>query len=442
MSQFSSWGNYPKSSQSGAVLPSRHRDLSTLAGITENDSVLPYGLGRSYGDSCRNHEGWVVTSQNLKNFIDFSPETGVLRCEAGVSLADIIDCCLPYGWFLPVTPGTKYVTIAGAIANDVHGKNHHTAGSFGNHIQKFELLRSDGTRLICSEETNADWFYATIGGLGLTGFITWAEIQLKPVQSRMMDTQNIKYDNLQDFFTIAEDSVSDYEYTVAWVDCSAKGSALGRGHFTRGNHARTPALSEKSPIKHKAKLSIPITPPISLINNLTVRAFNKLYYERQRQGSHIAAIDYDPFFYPLDGILNWNRIYGTKGFLQHQCLVPKVNAEAVVKELLERISSAGLGSFLVVLKTMGTVPSKGLLSFAKEGVTLAIDFPYQGRKTLDFIRTLDEVVQQAGGSLYPAKDARMSESLFKAAYPNWHKIEEVRDPKINSDFWRRVTGVK
>lgn len=442
MSSFSSWGNYPQTSQLGCLLSTRHDNLNSLPRMQGNQSFLPYGLGRSYGDSCRNHKGFVVSSQSLKNFIDFNPESGLLRCESGVSLADIIDCCLPHGWFLPVTPGTKYVTIAGAIANDVHGKNHHSAGSFGNHIVQFELLRSDGSRLMCSENKNPEWFYATIGGLGLTGFITWAEVKLKPVKSRMIESENIKYPSLQDFFTIAEDSISDFEYTVAWLDCSAQGASLGRGHFSRGNHASMPPLSSTFPIQHKAKLSVPVTPPLSLINNMTVKAFNQLYYNRQREGSCKKTIDYDPFFYPLDGVLKWNRIYGAKGFLQHQCLIPKDNADLVIKELLERIAAAGLGSFLVVLKTMGNVASKGLLSFAKEGVTLAIDFPYQGQKTLDFLSSLDEVVEQAHGSLYPAKDARMSGDLFKAAYPNWNKLESLRDPQINSDFWRRVTGVE
>ena len=440
MSQFSSWGKYPNQSQQGRVLPQRTSCLKKIARLSDDNTMLPYGLGRSYGDSCQNHQGIVVGSSQLNSFIHFDDQSGILRCEAGVSLADIIQMALPQGWFLPVTPGTKYVTIAGAIANDVHGKNHHTAGSFGNHVLQFELLRSDGTRLVCSEKENIEWFTATVGGLGLTGFITWVEIQLKPVKSANIDTENIKYNNLSEFFSLSEDSVENYEYTVAWLDCSAKGGALGRGHFTRGNHSGSNTDHISVSGSEKNKLSFPLTPPVSLINNLSVRAFNELYFHRQQVQSKKTCINFDPFFYPLDGILNWNRLYGKKGFLQHQCIIPKANAKHAIKELLQLISVSGMGSFLVVLKMMGAVPSKGLISFPTEGVTLAMDFPFQGQKTLDFLNQLDQIVSGAGGRLYAAKDARMSAELFQQAYPRWGELEQLRDPNINSDFWRRVTS--
>ncbi|NRB41355.1 MAG: FAD-binding oxidoreductase [Pseudomonadales bacterium] len=437
---YSSWGRYPNRIQNGCSLKRREDDLSSLSALSKNTPFLPYGLGRSYGDSCQNHAGYVVSSAQLNSFISFDSEVGILRCEAGVSLSDIIQVVLPQGWFLQVTPGTKYVTVAGAIANDVHGKNHHTVGSFGNHVIQFELLRSDGTRLICSESQNPDWFYATIGGLGLTGFITWVEIQLRPVKSANLDTENIKYNSLAEFFSISEESVESHEYTVAWLDCSATGASLGRGHFTRANHCQ----KQYGPIPpvntEKGKLSFPITPPLSLINNLSVKAFNELYFNRQREINKTAVTNFDAFFYPLDGILHWNRMYGPKGFLQHQCIIPKCNAESAIKELLEVISASGMGSFLVVLKMMGSVPSKGLISFPSEGATLALDFPFHGAKTLGLLLKLDAIVSAAGGSLYPAKDARMSAQLFQQAYPDWIKLEEKRDPNINSDFWRRVTG--
>ena len=435
MSQFPSWGKYPNRSQKGGALAGRNDVLDT-----SEASLLPYGLGRSYGDSCQNHQGQVISSSQLKNFISFDEQTGVLRCEAGVTLAEIIQVALPKGWFLQVTPGTKYVTVAGAIANDVHGKNHHSVGSFGNHLRQFELLRSDGTRLICSDSENANWYQASIGGLGLTGFITWAEIQLRPVTSANLVAENIKYSNLAEFFSLSAESVESHEYTVAWVDCSATGSQLGRGHFTRANHSANHSGAIAAPSADKNKLSFPVTPPISLVNNLSVRAFNELYFHRQRQDCKSQLVDYDPFFYPLDGILNWNRMYGSKGFLQHQCIIPKAAAQSAVKALLELISASGMGSFLVVLKMMGAVNSKGLISFPGEGVTLALDFPFQGAKTLDLLNQMDEVVKQAGGRLYPAKDARMSAELFQQAYPRWQDLESLRDPNINSDFWRRVTG--
>jgi FAD/FMN-containing dehydrogenase len=436
MSEFSSWGGYPSVNQQGLYLNHR-RDVLPQS----SDNLLPYGLGRSYGDSCLNATGKVLSSKLLKNFIAFDNNTGLLRCEAGVTLAEIIDVCLPQGWFLPVTPGTKYVTVGGAIGNDVHGKNHHLTGSFGNHVTQFELLRSDGKRLLCSPSENADWFAATIGGLGLTGFIVWAEIQLKPVISQSIDTETIKYKSLDEFFTISNDSVEKFEYTVAWLDCLASGSSLGKGHFIRGNHSSYKDIDPAKPLLKKNKLTVPIKPPVSCINALTLRAFNKLYYERQTQERVLTSVNYDPFFYPLDGILHWNRIYGRNGFIQHQCVIPLTDAKDGIREMLQCISAAGLGSFLVVLKMMGDVPSRGLLSFPQEGATLAIDFPYQGKKTLALLSRLDEVVNEAKGKIYPAKDARMSAKLFQQAYPQWKTVESLRDPNINSDFWRRVTGV-
>lgn len=440
MSEYLSWGRFPHTLQNGLALPNRYSTLPDTVSASEA-SYLPYGLGRSYGDSCRNHQGVVVSSANLNSFIAFDADSGVLRCEAGVTLADILAMSVRQGWFLHATPGTKYVTVAGAIANDVHGKNHHTAGSFGNHLRCFELLRSDGSRLLCSESENSELFYATIGGLGVTGFITWAEIQLKPIKGPLIATENIKYNHLSDFFSISEESVASHEYTVAWVDCSATGAQLGRGHFTRGNHAEGVPRSVAVPARDKGKLSFPVTPPISLVSNLSVRAFNELYYHRQRQLQLRSDIDYDPFFYPLDGILNWNRMYGKQGFLQHQCIIPKDNAEAAIKEMIARISASGMGSFLVVLKMMGDISSKGLISFPAEGATLALDFPYKGEKTLAFLQTLDAVVAGAGGRIYPAKDARMSAEIFQQSYPAWKQLEQLRDPAIHSDFWSRVTGV-
>ncbi len=436
MSDFSSWGGYPPVNQQGLYLNHQREAFPQLT-----ETLLPYGLGRSYGDSCLNSAGKVLSSKLLKNFISFNKDTGLLRCESGITLAEIIEVFLPQGWFLPVTPGTKYVTVGGAISNDVHGKNHHVAGSFGNHVTRFELLRSDATRLLCSSTENSDYFSSTIGGLGLTGFIVWAEIQLKAVVSQSIDTETIKYKNLDDFFRISNDSVEDFEYTVAWLDCLAAGNGLGKGHFIRGNHSSFRDIDRAKPLLKKKKLTVPIKPPISCINALTLRAFNKLYYERQVQERVFASVNYDPFFYPLDGILHWNRIYGSNGFIQHQCVIPLQDAKEGIREMLQCISAAGLGSFLVVLKMMGDVPSRGLLSFPQEGATLAIDFPYQGNKTLALLSRLDEVVSQAKGKIYPAKDARMSAELFQKAYPHWQAVESLRDPHINSDFWRRVTGV-
>ncbi len=427
---YSSWGNYPKVTQAGC-------ELNNKQSLLPEGSILPYGNGRSYGDSCLNKSGLVVSSSRLDNFIHFDPETGVLRCEAGVTLAAILNVVTRHGWFLPVTPGTKFVTVAGAVANDVHGKNHHLEGTFGCHVKAFELLRSDGSRLLCSANENQEWFAATIGGLGLTGFITWVEIQLKRVTSTAVLAETIKYQNLSDFFTLSKESDKDYEYTVAWIDCLASGDDLGRGHFIRGNHAPANAPVPES---KKGKLSVPFTPPISLINQWSLKAFNHLYYERQQRSSIKQVAAYDPFFYPLDGIHHWNRIYGRKGFVQWQCALPMDASEDAMQEILQLISKAKLGSFLAVLKVFGEVDSPGWLSFPMPGATLALDFPVNNVKTLPLLDQLDKVVVAAAGRIYPAKDARMKAEDFQQFYPRWKELEEKRDPNISSDFWRRVTG--
>lgn len=433
MSRFPSWGRYPGADQQGVVLQNRH------AGFPQGDNVLPYGLGRSYGDSCQNHSGKVLSCKSLNQLISFDDETGILHCEAGVTLAEIIQVFLPKGWFLPVTPGTKFVTVAGAIANDVHGKNHVKAGSFSRYVIGFELLRSDGQRLWCSEQENPAWFQASMAGLGLTGLITRVAIQLKRVNSRYMLSESIKYDRLDDFFILSQEAEQTHDYTAAWLDCLASGSKLGRGHFIRGNHADDGRLDNTD---KKRTLSMPVTPPFSLVNNVSLRAFNQLYFHRQRQTVKAATVDYDPFFYPLDAILNWNRMYGKNGFVQHQCVIPTDHAQAAISDILQCISRSGEGSFLVVLKMLGALAGKGLMSFPMPGATLAIDFPFRGDKTLKLLNTLDSIVLQAGGRLYIAKDARMSAETFRQCYPQWQQLETMRDPAIQSDFWRRVTGEK
>jgi FAD/FMN-containing dehydrogenase len=425
-----SWGAYPQVDQQSTALHDRQQ-------LLPSGSVLPFGNGRSYGDSCLNERGLVVSTAALDKFIAFDATTGRISCEAGVTLKQIIDVVLPRGWFLPVTPGTKFVTVGGAIANDVHGKNHHVEGTFGCHLLRFELLRTDGSRLICSATENTGYFRASIGGLGLTGMILWAELQLKPVANNAIDVETIKYAHLRDFFALSAESDSNYEYTVAWLDCLASGTRLGRGHFMRGNHAPAGTVD----IAHKpGRLAVPLTPPVSLINQWTLKAFNQLYYHRQRAPKKSARVHYDPFFYPLDGIKQWNRIYGRKGFLQFQCAIPQHNSESCIAELLQRIVQARFGSFLVVLKMFGSKRSPGLLSFPLPGATLALDFPFVEGKTLPLFAQLDKIVIQAGGRLYPAKDAAMSRTAFQRGYPQWHQLETVRDPNINSDFWRRITG--
>lgn len=427
-----SWGRYPVTTEKVVALADRHAPLPK-----SNLPVLPLGNARSYGDSCLNDGGILLAVRGLDHFIAFDPASGVLTCEAGVLFSEILDLAVPQGWFLPVTPGTRFVTVGGAIANDVHGKNHHRAGTFGHHVLAFELLRTDGTRLRCTPSENPDWFAATVGGLGLTGVVTWATIQLRRITGPWMSAENHRFGNLSEFFELSHASDRDYEYTVSWIDCVASGKALGRGLFSRANHA--PARPDSRPAARSRTLGVPFTPPISLISPLSLRAFNQLYYHRQRKSVVHATTHYQPFFYPLDSIANWNRIYGPGGFFQYQCVVPPEAAEATMTELVSNISAGGAGSFLAVLKQFGDKPSLGMLSFPRPGATLALDFPNGGAPTLALLDRLDAIVDAVGGAVYPAKDARMSGEHFRRYFPQWGAFSRFVDPGISSSFWRRVT---
>lgn len=429
---YESWGRFPTVSQIAKPLHWRSESLPT-----EFSSILPFGLGRSYGDVCLNHQGIILPTRQLNHFIQFDTEQGLLTCEAGVSLAEILALCVPQGWFLPTTPGTQFVTIGGAIANDVHGKNHHRAGTFGQHVTRFELVRSDQTCLICSPQHNQELYQATIGGLGLTGLITWAEIRLKKIAHRAMHTETIKFANLEDFFTLSAESDKHYEYTMSWVDCASQGKELGRGIFFRGNHIHADEIPRKWRVP-AGKKTMPFDFPSFALNHWTVKAFNFLYYHQQFKQSVIKLSDYQPFFYPLDAVLQWNRLYGKRGFLQYQFVIPYEDHRAI-REILQIIAASGLSSFLAVLKTFGDIRSPGLLSFPRKGITLALDFPIKGAKTFHLLERLDAKVYEAGGVVYPCKDARLSAYRFQQYYPQWQTFTQYIDPKFSSSFWRRVT---
>ncbi len=299
-----------------------------------------------------------------------------------------------------------------------------------------ELLRSDGSRQQLTPADSSGLFAATAGGLGLTGFITWVELQLRRVPGPWIETESIRFDNLDEFFELSRDSAEGFEYTVAWIDCLAKGANLGRGHFLRGDHA--PGDAQAATPSSAPRRSMPLVPPVSLVNRLTLRPFNTLYYWRQparhaRQISH-----YQSYFYPLDGINHWNRMYGPRGFLQHQCVLPPATARDATAALLAEIARSGRGSFLAVLKEFGDRPSPGLMSFPRPGTTLALDFPNDGPDLLKMLDRLDRIVSDAGGAVYPAKDARMSGALFRQAYPAWEAFSRFIDPRFSSGFWRRV----
>lgn len=429
--QLLSWNRYPR-----FCAAQIHAISNRLAHLPSTESsMLAYGNGRSYGDVCLNQDGCLLMTRYLDRFINFDPDSGILRCESGVTLEEILSIIVPKGWFLPSTPGTRYVTIGGALANDVHGKNHHSVGTFGHHVRSFELLRSDGQRLECTPSKNSEYFHATIGGLGLTGLVTWVEIQLMPIHSPWMYVESKRFHSLKEFWPINHQYETEWPYTVAWIDCLAKNKQRGRGIFFSARHA---SMKDDYLFFKEGSWRIPVTPPISLVNNLSVRVFNKIYYwNPSRPNSKLTH--YIPYFYPLDKIKNWNRIYGRKGFLQYQCVLPHESAETAIDSLLEIISKNGQGSFLAVLKTFGNRASLGMLSFARPGVTLALDFPNQGERTLRLLDSLDFVVKEAGGALYPAKDSRMSGEMFQCGFPEWESFMKFIDPKFSSSFWRRVT---
>ena len=428
----SSWGRVPTASQQTTLsMTSRHTSLPD-----SETSMLPFGLGRSYGDSCLNNGETLLRARDLDRWISFDKDTGVLCCEAGLHLGEILDLVVPSGWFLPVTPGTKYVTIGGAIANDVHGKNHHKAGTFGAHVQRFELLRSDGSRTICSREDHADLFRATVGGLGLTGLITWAEVQLKATHGPFIESEHIAFPNLSAFFDLAQASDTDFEYTVAWVDCLSSGDKLARGIFSRGNTA--PAGATGKIKRTKPLLTIPIDAPSALLSNPSIHIFNHVYARKIPGGTHRGIEHYEPFFYPLDILNDWNRLYGARGFFQHQCVVPFDPTGGPIRDILNAIAKSGQASFLAVLKLFGDIPPEGMLSFPRHGVTLALDFANRGESTRALMDELDVIVSSNGGAVYPAKDARMAPALFKQAYPQWEAFSAHIDPAFSSSFWRRM----
>ncbi len=395
--------------------------------------VLPYGNGRSYGDTCLPVAAGHVILPDDKRIHSFDFEAGILIADAGVMISEIILKCGPLNWFVPVTPGTKHVTLGGAIANDVHGKNHHVRGSFGSHVVWLDLETSDGMMRRCSATENKDLFAATIGGMGLTGYIARAAVQLMKVPGCNVLEKTIPFQSLQEYFEAAEQADADNEYAVAWVDQLASGAASGRGLLFVGNHGEGAFRAHG-----QAKVSVPFVPPVNLLNALSVRAFNLAYRSVKARKTDLHLTHYDPFFYPLDMVQNWNRLYGPRGLHQHQCVIPFGAAKSVIPELLAQSRRAGQVSFLTVIKRFGAVASPGILSFARPGYTLTLDFPHKGASTLALLDRLDQITIECGGAVNPYKDSRMSAETFAASFPNWRALEALRDPAFMSAFWERT----
>lgn len=431
MVKVSSWGRLDASEHDWRVLPSPDSVPTELVRETRQRGIA-HGMGRSYGDVCLNPGGVLWSTTSLDHLISFDRDTGVVSCEAGVLLRDLQAVAVQSGWMLAVSPGTQMVTVGGAIANDVHGKNHHAQGSFGDHVLSLTLVRTDGAVIECGPGHQTDWFAATVGGLGLTGVITRATLQLRRVAGPWLDTESMPYRGLEPFLELADGSEHDWEYTVSWIDCLS--GQRPRGIFMRGNHAGAthPAPAPKRPG------TMPVTPPVSLVNQLSLRAFNELYFRANSCKAGAARVHYQPFFYPLDNLQHWNRMYGRRGFYQYQCAIPRSAGLEAMQDILAAIRRSGQGSFLAVLKTFGERRPLGMLSFPMPGLTLALDFPNRGDRTHRLFAELDAVVTAAKGRLYMAKDARMPRGLFEQGYPRVDEFRRFMDPGLSSAMSRRL----
>ena len=433
MNLYNPWNNIPKNKNSEILT----FNSNSFPKFEIESNYLPRGLGRSYGDVCLNNDGSLILTSENNMITNFDHENGFIECESGVSINEILKIILPFGWFLPVVPGTSFVTIGGAIANDIHGKNHHKVGSFGNFVEEIDLLRSNGEVKFCSPNKNQEYFYSTIGGLGLTGLILKAKIKLIKVESSYLQTQTFRYHSLEEFFNLNEKMENHNAYTVSWVDVNFNKNNI-RGVYHVGNHDKEDKrIFNKSKSNKEINLRLPFPPYISLVNNFTIKILNNGYYFLNRN-SNLTSQYYKKFFFPLDALRNWNKAYGRKGFYQYQFVVKKSFAYEVIEEVIKILKMYNQKPVLGVLKTFGKVKSVGMLSFPTEGVTLAIDIQNKGIKTLKMLDDLDSVITSCGGRVYPAKDSRMSYSTFLTSFQKFEKFENYIDPLFNSSFLSRM----
>jgi decaprenylphospho-beta-D-ribofuranose 2-oxidase len=439
----SGWGRYPVQICE-LERPERYADLRPQGTNASSATLIARGQGRSYGDAALNENGHVLLTERIDRMLDLDARQGILKAEAGVTLADILPVIVKQGWFLPVTPGTKFVSLGGCVAADIHGKNHHHEGSFGDHVISIVLILADGSHKTCSATENADIFRATVGGMGLTGIIAEVTIKLLPIMTSKMLVQHHAADNLKQLFQMLQDPALDDQYSVAWIDCLASGSELGRGIAMFAHHASTGDFHSTSPLVHKQKRSrsLPFNFPSWVLNPLSMSLLNKLYYWKEARKKTPFLTDYDSYFYPLDSIANWNRMYGKRGFVQYQCVIPDATALEGLTALLKELSASRRSSFLAVLKRLGA-QSEGLLSFPMPGYTLALDLPIRNKGIFSLLDKLDSIVLQHGGRVYLAKDARLSAESFQAMYPRheeWLTIKNKIDPahRFSSSLSRRL----
>ena len=440
----SGWGRYP-------VLDCRveplHREEDLPGLLRSSPALIPRGNGRSYGDAALNPE-LTLCMRGMDRMRAFDAGTGLLDCEAGVLLADLLDTFVPRGWFPPVVPGTRFVTVGGMIAADVHGKNHHRDGTFGAHVESLTLATADGEIRECSRAENAGLFRATLGGMGLTGVVLAARFRLRPIETAFMMEETRAARDLDEVMALFEAS-RDWPCSVAWIDCLARGASLGRSLLTRGafaERAALPAGFAPDPLRTASpgRVRVPIDAPSHLLDRFTVGLFNELYYRRgrSRAGAEARPVHFGSFFFPLDRIEAWNRLYGRRGFIQYQCVLPKSESAAGIAALLERTAAAGEGSFLAVLKLFGAA-GDGTMSFPMEGYTLSLDFPMR-RGTLALLDTLDEITHRHGGRVYLAKDACCLPERVREGYPRHRAFADVRAeaagaaPRFASGLSRRL----
>jgi decaprenylphospho-beta-D-ribofuranose 2-oxidase len=439
--ELAGWGRYPRA-RAEVVRP----ENVSAVDVTRWERVLARGLGRSYGDAALSKEGVVMLTERLNRFLDFDEASGLLRAEAGATLAEVLEVFAPRGWFPPVTPGTKFVTLGGCVAADVHGKNHHREGGFGEHVAALELVLADGDRVRCTPDEHAELFRATVGGMGLTGVITAVTLRLKPVETSFVIVRHHPARDLEESLALQSDPTYDDEYTVGWVDMLAGGARAGRGVFIRGQHARVSELpSEYRAFERpatRARFEMPFDLPSWALNRFTAAAFNGLYFHTQRRKRTASVSDFNHFFYPLDAVGGWNRAYGRRGFVQYQCVLPLGESARGLRRMQEALAESGQPCFLAVLKRFGA-EGEGLLSFPAPGFTLALDFPVRGEALFALLKKFDDLVLEHGGRVYLAKDACLDPEKFRLMYPHfpaWLEFKRRVDPadRFRSELSRRL----
>jgi decaprenylphospho-beta-D-ribofuranose 2-oxidase len=432
--RIANWGNYPAMDADEDTFVF---DGQLNALVQKEASFIARGNGRCYGDASL--AGRTISTLKYDKILSFDTANGVFECQSGITLDQVLTVIVPHGWFLPVTPGTKFITIGGALASDVHGKNHHVDGSISNHVIEFDLALANNQVVTCSKQSYPDLFEATLGGMGLTGVISRVKFKLKKIETSFIRQKQIKARNLEELIKLFGE-YKDSTYSVAWIDCLKKGEGFGRGILLVGEHAKIDELKEAdraNPLKLPAKkqITFPLEMPSWVLNTFTVKAFNFLYYNKNFKKETDGVVSYEPFFYPLDAILHWNRLYGKSGFVQYQFVLPLSAGEGLI-EILNRIAGEGLGSFLAVLKVFGDQQS--LISFPKEGYTLALDFPVK-KGLLEFLDELDQLVLKHQGRIYMSKDARMKPALLEAGYPG---LQQFKDILKKYDPTRKIRSVQ